>query len=317
MTLALEQLYPKDKVVIREVGLRDGLQLVRQYPGTEAKRAWLDVEYHAGLRNFEIGSFLPQARYPQFADTEELIAHVRSKAAAASSALVLNHVGGTRALESNVDEIICVVSASEAHNMANARRSIDATLGEIERLLAARQASNRRPVVAVAIAMAFGCSISGKNSVATADVLRIAERCLRAGADVLSIADTVGYASPSDVRARVKAVVRAFPATPVICHFHDTRGLGLANAAAALDEGVRILDASLGGLGGCPFAPGATGNIVLEDTIFLAQSMGFDVPIDIEALRPARQIAEDAMPSEQFYGHVLKAGLPRMAGTSA
>jgi len=313
MNIAVDAIYPSDTVVIREVGLRDGLQLVKKFPSTAAKQDWIDIDYAAGLRHFEVGSYLPASSFPQFADVDTLIGKVATLPGAFSTALALNKRGGLNALAGAADEILCVVSASEAHNMANARRSREDGLKEISEIIALRDASARKPVVTVGIAMAFGCSIAGKDAVPIDEVVRMAVACRDLGADVVSVADTVGYGGPTQVRALARALSRELGNMPIGMHFHDTRGLGIANAAAALDEGVRILDASLGGLGGCPFAPAATGNVVLEDVVFLAQSMGFDVGVDVEKLMAVRAILSREMPDEQLYGQLARAGLPLAA----
>jgi hydroxymethylglutaryl-CoA lyase len=302
-------IYPADKVAIREVGLRDGLQLVKQWPPTQAKADWVTIDYEAGIRHFEAGSFLPASSAPQFADVEQVLDVVASLPKAFSSALILNPKGAERALRAPVDELIAVVSASEQHNLANIRRSRAQSLDEFRELVSMRNASDRRPLISVGIAMSFGCSIEG--DIPIGEVLRIAEACAEAGADVIYIADTVGYGGPRQVTTLVRELRSLLGDLPIGAHFHDTRGLGLANAAAALDHGVRILDASLAGLGGCPFAPKATGNIVLEDAIFLAQTMGFDVPVDLDVLVEARAILAQTMPDEKLYGGVAAAGGPR------
>jgi hydroxymethylglutaryl-CoA lyase len=294
--------------VVREVGLRDGLQLVKSWPSTDAKRRWIEADYKAGLRHFEAGSYLPSASFPQFADVDDVVGCVKSMAGAFSSVLVLNKRGALRALEGQADEITCVISASEAHNLANARKSRDEGLREIAEIVALRDASSRRPLIGVGIAMSFGCSIAG--DIALDDVVRVAERCVEAGVDVVGIADTVGYGGPAQVRSVVRALRPVVGERPLLMHFHDTRGTGIANVAAALDEGVRAFDASLGGLGGCPFAPAATGNVVLEDVLYLAQSMGFDVPVNLDALMEARSVLAKAMPNEPLNGQLARAGLP-------
>lgn len=308
MTL-VERMYPSDRVTLREVGMRDGLQMVTVFPSTAAKRDWLRIDHAAGVHNFELGSFLPSASFPQFADLPTLLADAAALEGVWSGALALNRRGGERALASTVDEIVCVVSASEAHNMANALRTREQTLAEIADLLELRQ-SGREVVITVAIAMAFGCSISGKDSVTPSDVLRIAARCVELGADVVTIADTVGYAAPTDVTRLVREYRREFGSLPLICHFHDTRGLGLANAAAALEEGVTILDGALAGLGGCPFAPNATGNVVLEDLAYLTQAMGFKSSVDPQRLLEARALIASEMPREPLHGRFAEAGRP-------
>lgn len=306
--LRVGDVYPAGRVCIRDVGLRDGLQLVKAVPSTEAKQRWIGIEHAAGLRHFEVGSYLPAASFPQFADIDALVDAVRGLPGARASVLALNTRGAMRALAGKAHEITCVVSASEEHNLRNARRSREEGLREIAEVVALADAASRRPVIGVGIAMGFGCSIQG--DVALSEVLRIAEACVVAGVDVVGVADTVGYGGPAQVRALVRALRGTIGGTPILMHFHDTRGLGIANAAAALDEGVLLFDASLGGLGGCPFAPDATGNVVLEDLAHLAESMGFDTGIDVEGLVPARDVIAAEMPGEPIHGQMARAGRP-------
>lgn len=303
-----ERLYPPSRVILREVGLRDGLQLVKTFPTTAAKRRWIEIDYAAGVRHFEVGSYLPADRFPQFVDVDELVAATAALPGAFSSVLVLNKRGAERALAGQADEITCVISASEEHNLANARRTRAQSLAELSDMLAMRADSGRRPLISAAIAMSFGCSISGR--VAVDEVVRIAAACAEMGADLIGLADTVGYAGPAEIREVVRAVRPVIGDATLSLHLHDTRGMGIANAAAGLAEGVKMFDGSLAGLGGCPFAPKATGNVVLEDLVFLCQSMGFEVPIDIEALLPARAVLAEAMPDEKLYGALARAGLP-------
>ena len=225
-----------------------------------------------------------------------------------ASALALNERGVDAALASGVAEIGTVVSATEEHSRANANRSRDQAIDNVRRLCELRDASSHRPIVSVAISMALGCSIVGP--VDPKEVIRLAEKCYEAGADVVAVADTVGYAGPKQVGELTAAVVRIAGNQPVCVHLHDTRGMGIANASAALDAGARILDGSLGGLGGCPFAPGATGNVVFEDLVFLCESKGFATGIDVEKLIGVRAILRDAMPEETLYGGLARAGLP-------
>jgi hydroxymethylglutaryl-CoA lyase len=307
----ISDVYPPGRITLREVGLRDGLQMVRSFPTTPQKKKWVEIARGAGVRNFEIGSYLPSDRYPQFADIDTLVPDILDMPDIRIGALALNKRGALRALDAKVQEVMFVVSASEAHNLANANRSREATLREIKEAVALRDALDDRPVAAVAIAMSFGCSISGKASVTPRDVLDIAGKALEAGADMINLADTVGYGGPSEVRDLARQFRSAFGDVPLAFHFHDTRGLGLANAAMALDEGVTILDASMGGLGGCPFAPGATGNIVFEDLVFLAETMGLTTGIDPIKLGELRELMAQAMPGEQTYGHLVKVGLPK------
>jgi hydroxymethylglutaryl-CoA lyase len=304
----LESIYPDGRVSLREVGLRDGLQLVRTFPSTAAKQRWIRDEFAAGVRHFEVGSFLPATTFPQFADVGEIVATIASLPGAHGVALALNERGVNDALASGVAEIASVVSATEEHSQANANRSREAAIANVRRLCELRDASAPKPVVHAAISMALGCSIAGP--VEPKDVLRLVDRCFEAGVDAVGIADTVGYAGPKQVGELTRAAVKLAGARPICVHLHDTRGMGIANASAALDEGARILDGSLGGLGGCPFAPGATGNVVFEDLVFLCESKGFATGIDIDKLIAVRAILKEAMPNEPLYGGLARAGLP-------
>jgi hydroxymethylglutaryl-CoA lyase len=304
----VNDVYPDDRISLREVGLRDGLQLLKTFPSTAAKQRWVGDEYGAGVRHFEVGSFLPAKTFPQFADVREIVETVATLPGAHGVALVLNERGVNEALASGVAEIASVVSATEQHSHANANRSREQAIANIKRLCELRDASGHKPVVNAAISMALGCSITGP--VDPREVMRIAEKCLEAGVDFVAVADTVGYAGPKQVGELTKAIVKMSGAKPVCVHLHDTRGMGIANASAALDAGARILDGSLGGLGGCPFAPGATGNVVFEDLVFLCESKGFKTGIDIEKLIAVRAILRSEMPNETLYGGLARAGLP-------
>jgi hydroxymethylglutaryl-CoA lyase len=312
---SIREIYPASRVTLREVGLRDGLQLVKKFPSTDAKRRWIRDEYATGVRYFEIGSFLPTKTFPQFADIRDIIQVVASLPGAHGIALALNERGVNEALASGVAEIATVVSATEEHSQANANRSRESAIANVRRLCELRNASAHKPIVHAAISMALGCSISG--AVDPNEVLRLVEKCFEAGADVVGIADTVGYAGPKEVGELTWAAVRLAGSKPICVHLHDTRGMGIVNAAAALDSGARILDGSLGGLGGCPFAPGATGNVVFEDLVFLCESKGFPTGIDIEKLVAVRAILRSEMPDEALYGGLARAGLPRGSAAKA
>ena len=311
----VQDIYPEGRVTLREVGLRDGLQLVKKFPSTSAKQRWVREEYAAGVRHFEVGSFLPAKTFPQFVDVREIIQTVAALPGAHGMALALNERGVNEALASGVGEIASVVSATEEHSQANANRSRDAAIANVRRLCELRDASAHKPIVHAAISMALGCSIAG--AVDPNEVIRLIGRCFEAGVDSVGIADTVGYAGPKQVGDLTKAAVRVAGSKPICVHLHDTRGMGIANASAALDEGARILDGSLGGLGGCPFAPGATGNVVFEDLVFLCESKGFATGIDIEKLIAVRAILRSEMPNEQLYGGLARAGLPCGAAAKA
>jgi hydroxymethylglutaryl-CoA lyase len=304
----VSDVYPDNRISLREVGLRDGLQLVKTIPSTAAKQRWMRDEYGAGVRHFEVGSFLPAKTFPQFADVRDIVKTIASLPGAHGIALALNERGVNEALESGVAEIATVVSATEEHSQANANRSRESAIANVKRMCDLRDASAHRPIVNAAISMALGCSITG--AVDPKEVLKLVEKCIEAGVDFVAIADTVGYAGPKQVGELTAAAVKLSGAKPVCVHLHDTRGMGIANASAALDAGARILDGSLGGLGGCPFAPGATGNVVFEDLVFLCESKGFRTGIDIEKLIGVRGILRSEMPGETLYGGLARAGLP-------
>ncbi len=300
--------YPADRVTLREVGLRDGLQMTRTYPSTPAKTEWMHRENRAGVDHFEVGSFLPAASAPQFADVQDLIA-VCQTLNAHSAALALNLRGAQNAVQTGLNEIVTVVSATEEHSQANARRSRQDAIELVAQVAELARQSPAKPLVQTGISMAFGCSLAGE--VATDEVLRLATKCVEAGADMIGLADTVGFAGPDQVERLVTCVGRELGDVTLSIHLHDTRGMGVANASAALDAGVRVIDGSLGGLGGCPFAPGATGNVVFEDLVFLCERKGFQTGIDLEKLILAREIVASEMPNEHLYGALPRAGEPR------
>ena len=309
----VQDVYPDDGISLREVGLRDGLQLVKKFPSTAVKQRWIREEYAAGVRYFEVGSFLPAKTFPQFADVRDIVKTITELPGAHGVALALNERGVNEALASGIAEIASVVSATEEHSQANANRSRESAIANVKRLCDLRDASSHKPVVNAAISMALGCSIVGP--VDPNEVIRIAAKLYEIGVDMVAVADTVGYAGPKQVGELTKAVVRIAGSKPVCVHLHDTRGMGIANASSALDAGARVLDGSLGGLGGCPFAPGATGNVVFEDLVFLCESKGFTTGIDIERLVAVRAILRSEMPGEALYGGLARAGLP--GGTAA
>src|SRR5260370_27857529 len=278
----VQDVYPDDRVTLREVGLRDGLQLVKTFPSTVAKQRWVRDEYGAGVRHFEVGSFLPASTFPQFADVREIVRTVAALPGAHGVALALNERGVNEALASGVAEIAPVVSATEEHSQANPDRSRDQAVANVKRLCKLRDASPHQPIVNAAISMALGCSITGP--VEPREVMKLAEKCLEAGVDFIAVADTVGYAGPKQVGELTRAIVKNSGAKPVRIHLHDTRGMGIANASAALDAGARILDGSLGGLGGCPLAPGGTGHWGCGGLVVPCSRKGFATAISIHKL---------------------------------
>jgi len=284
--------------------------MVKAFLSTERKLAWCRATAAAGIEHIEVTSFVPAKVVPQFADAEEVARGAIAMGGFTPSALVPNLKGAERAFALGMPQVNYVLSASEAHNLANVRRTTDESMQDFVRIVEARNARpGPRIALGAGIATSFGCTISG--AVPEARVIEIAEQYARAGADEIIVADTVGYGDPGQVRRLMAAVVKAVAPLPVVCHFHDTRGLGLANVAAALDAGVRTFDASLAGLGGCPFAPGATGNINTEDTVYLLERLGFDTGADVPALVALHREVESWLPGERFTGAIARAGLPK------
>ena len=300
-----------ERVLLREVGLRDGLQLVSTVLDTEKKLDWCRGAAAAGLAEIEATSFVPAHVIPQFADADAVAAGVAEVRDAQISALVVNLRGARRAFAAGLTKVNYVVSASEAHSLANARRSTDAALDEFDLIVAERAAQGLSDRVALGcgVATSFGCTLQGE--VPEERVLAIVDRLAGAGVDEIMLADTVGYGDPARVRRLFEGAAGIAGSLPLAAHFHDTRGLGLANVVAALSAGVRRFDASLGGLGGCPFAPGATGNINTEDCAFMLEAMGFATGIDLGALLRLRQRVEAWLPEERFTGALARAGLPK------
>ncbi|MGW9331766.1 hydroxymethylglutaryl-CoA lyase [Bosea sp. NPDC055594] len=296
---------------IREVGLRDGLQMVKTILPTAHKLAFARAAAEAGIPEIEATSFVPPHVIPQFADAAEVAVGLADLRTAAVSTLVVNLKGAVRAFDAGQSKVNYVVSASETHSLSNARRSTDAALEEFRLIVAERRARGLKATVSLCcgIATAFGCTLQGE--VPEDRVVEIAETLARDGADELMAADTVGYANPRQVGHLFGRIAAATGGLPLAAHFHDTRGLGLANVVAALEAGVRRFDASIGGLGGCPFAPGASGNINTEDCAHLLEALGFDTGIDIDALIALRRKVESWLPGERFSGGVSRAGLPR------
>ncbi|MBA8838962.1 hydroxymethylglutaryl-CoA lyase [Ochrobactrum sp. RH2CCR150] len=300
-----------EHVTLREVGLRDGIQMAKRFLETDRKREWARRLIAAGVREIELTSFVPPKIVPQFADADVLATSLPDFSGAVCSALVPNLKGAERALAAGFRHINYVLSVSEAHSQANVRRSTDEAVVEFGRIVALKQSeAGRDMVLACGLATSFGCTLQGY--VAPERVFEIARRVTDMGADELIVADTVGYGNPAQVHEILLPIVEISDGRRIICHFHDTRGLGLANVAAALETGVRVFDSSLAGLGGCPFAPGATGNINTEDTAYMLESMGFSTGVDIDALLDIRRDVEAWLGQEERYsGAIARAGLPK------
>ena len=298
-----------DPVVIREVGLRDGLQSIARVVPTARKLAWIRAAHAAGLREIEVGSFVPPRLLPQLADTETLVAFARTLPGLCVSVLVPNLKGAERALASGAHVMLLPLSASRAHSLANLRKSPDEVVQEIARIRAARDAAGAACLLEVGISTAFGCTIQGR--VEPAEVLRLVAAALDAGADRVGLADTVGYADPLMVRRLFEQCLAVAGERLACGHFHDTRGLGLANVYAAWDAGIRRFDACLGGIGGCPHAPGASGNVATEDVAYLFASMGVATGLDFDALIALRADVATWLEGETLHGTLWRAGLPK------
>ncbi len=293
------------QILVSEVGLRDGLQSIARAMPLEAKMAWIAAETAAGVREIEVGSFVPASLLPQMADTPALVAFARTIPGLNVVALVPNAKGAGRAVEAGVHGMSIPFSMSETHSLRNVRKDHPAMLAEIAEV--ARIAKAAGVHYAVSLSTAFGCTIEG--AVPEDTVVRLAEASVAAGAQELSLSDTTGYADPAQMKRLVRAVKAAVGAEYLTTlHLHNTRGLGLANALAGLEEGITTLDASLGGLGGCPYAPGASGNLVTEDLVLMLNSMGLVTGIDLERLLKVRSILSEALPGEPLYGFTPDAG---------
>ena len=296
-------------VLISEVGPRDGLQSVNACMPTADKLRWISALHAAGLREIEVGSFVPARLLPQLADTAAVVAHALTLPGLTVLALVPNLRGAEAALAAGVHKITVPVSASPAHSMANVRKSPQAMVEEVRLIDALRRRVAPQVGLEAAISTAFGCTLQG--AVPEDEVIRLAVQCAEAGADDVGLSDTTGHANPAQVR-RLFTRLRAEIADKAgAAHMHNTRGLGLANCLAALDAGVRTFDASLGGLGGCPYAPGASGNVVTEDLVFMFEAMGIATGVDLTRLIAARAPLQAGLPGEPLYGMTPDAGLPK------
>ncbi len=296
---------------ISEVGPRDGLQSISRVMSTDAKKAWIAAEAAAGVTEIEVGSFVPPSLLPQMADTAEIVAFAKTLPGLDVAVLVPNLKGAERAIEAGAHKMSIPFSMSESHSIRNVRKDHAAMVEQIAAIAAmvAALPQGQRPHFEVGLSTAFGCTIEGP--IPDDQIVRLAEQAIAAGAAEVCLSDTTGYANPAQVRRLVRAVKAAVGADRLnTLHLHNTRGLGLANVVAGLEEGITTFDSSMGGLGGCPFAPGASGNIVTEDLVFMLEAMGLHTGIDIARLGDVRQIIADALPGEPLYGFVPDAGVP-------
>lgn len=301
--------------IVREVGLRDGLQSIARVLPTAHKIEWIRAAHAAGQREIEVGSFVPARLLPQLADTAELVAFAKTLPGLFTSVLVPNLKGAQAAIDSGADLMIVPLSASQAHSLANLRKTPDEVVAEVARIRAARDAAGSKMLLEGGVGTAFGCTIQGE--VKASEVLRLMQALLDAGCDRVSLADTVGYADPAAVQ-RLFGQARALAGEKLWCgHFHDTRGLGLANVYAALQTGVNRFDACLAGIGGCPHAPGASGNVSTEDLAFMLRSMHIDTGLDLDALLALRRQVAAWLDGETLHGTLWQAGLPKTLTAAA
>ena len=301
------------RVTVREVGLRDGLQSIARTLPTAQKLQWIQGAYDAGIREIEVGSFVPPKLLPQLADTAELVAFAKTLPGLVVSVLVPNLKGAERAMDSGADWMLLPLSASHAHSLANLRKAPDDVVAEIAAIVEARRARGSAVRIEVGMSTAFGCTIQGR--VEEGEVLRLLKAVLALGVDRVGLADTVGYADPRQV-GELFAKAREVAGDQLGCgHFHDTRGLGMANVMAALQAGETRFDACLAGIGGCPHAPGASGNVATEDVAYLMASMGMETGIDFGKLMALRAQVAQWLAGECLHGSIAQAGLPKTLRT--
>ena len=297
-------------VHVTEVGTRDGFQAEPRFIDTAVKAEIVDALIAAGVRHIEATSFVSPRAVPQLADAQDMLSRLTRRREAHIAALVPNARGAERALAAGVDEAVCFVSASETHNRANLNASVEQALANVTEVAEVIQ---HRVKLRGAVATAFGCPFEGEVPVEAA--MRVVDRYAELGFDALTLGDTTGMATPPTVTRLVKAIQQRHPDLPIALHFHNTRGIGLANVMVGLDLGVREFESSIAGLGGCPFAPGATGNVCTEDLVYLLEESGFDTGIDLAALISVAHRVESVI-GRPLPGQVMKAG-PRLRKYSA
>ena len=305
-----------ESAIVREVGLRDGLQSISRVLPTAKKIEWIRDAYAAGQREIEVGSFVPSRLLPQLADTDQLVEFAKTLPGLCVSVLVPNLKGAERAIECGADLMLLPLSASRAHSLANLRKSPDDVVAEIARIRDLRDAKASKCLIEVGISTAFGCTLQGK--VESGEVLRLLRAVLDAGVDRVGLADTVGYADPSMVRNLFEQALPIAGDRLNCGHFHDTRGLGMANVYAAWQTGITRFDACLAGIGGCPYAPGASGNVSTEDVVYMFASMGVSTGQDFDRLIALRAKVAQWLEGEALHGSLWRAGLPKtMLATTA
>lgn len=278
---------------------------------TEQKKIWISALAAAGVSEIEVGSFVSPKLLPQMADTNDIVRHAVQIEGLDVAVLVPNLRGAQMAIDAGAHKITLPMSVSETHSLRNIRRTHDQVIEEATAIASLIKSlpEAQRPHFEGSLSTAFGCTLEGP--IEQAVILRCAERLMAAGCDEVGLSDTTGYADPAAMRCLIRAVRSTVGNDNLIgVHLHNTRGLGLANVLAAYEEGITTFDSSLGGLGGCPTAPGASGNVVTEDLVFMFESMGVDTGIDLEALMATRDLVQAALPEEELYGFTPRAGLP-------
>ena len=301
----------KIDIEVSEVGPRDGLQSISQIMPTESKKRWIEALALAGIPEIEVGSFVPARIFPQLADTMEVAKFAKTIEGLKVAALVPNLKGAENAILAGVDKLTIPLSVSETHSMRNVNRTHDQMLDEVKRIveLIRDLPIDERPLIEGALSTAFGCTIEG--SISEDRVVELAEALMEAGCSEVGLSDTTGYANPVQVKRLIGKVWDAIGRDHLTgIHLHNTRGQGLANVLAAVEVGLSTVDSSMGGIGGCPAAPGASGNIVTEDLVFLLEAMGLKTGIDFDKLLDARDVVARALPDVELYGFTPNAGLP-------
>jgi len=308
----------KTDITISEVGPRDGLQSIKSIMPTASKKAWIKAQYEAGTAEIEVGSFVPPKILPQMADSAEIVAFATTLEGLDVAALVPNLRGLENAVAAGAHKISIPLSMSESHSLRNVRKTHAEMLVEIAHCIDYLDTlpSTQRPKFEVGLATAFGCTIEGQ--IPEERVISMAEKVLEIGVDEVGLSDTTGYGNPAQLRRLVLGIWKHCGKDKLQgVHLHNTRGQGLANALMALELGITTIDSSLGGIGGCPWAPGASGNIVTEDLVFFLESMGLHTGIDLEKLLTVRELVQKALPDEPMYGFIPEAGLPKGFHSSA
>jgi len=302
---------PSPNIIVSEVGPRDGLQSIDNIMSTKDKCEWIKMMALAGIQEIEVGSFVPAKLLPQLADTKEVVIFSKQLPDLSVAVLTPNLFGAKAAIEAGADKITLPFSVSETHSLKNLRRTHDQVLEEINaiKIHLDSLSDDQKPHFEVSLSTAFGCTLEGP--ISEKKIVEFAEKIMALGADEVGLSDTTGYATPNHIKRLISQVHSAVGEQNLTgVHLHNTRGLGLANVLAALEMGITTIDSSMAGLGGCPFAPGASGNIVTEDLIFMLESMGLSTGVDFDKLLKAREILSTALPQEELYGFIPDAGLP-------